>query len=1014
MKLLLILFLIFPFLTAQKSTQTLLLPNDLKVLLISDPTRFQSSVCIQVPVGSSYDPPHISGIAHLLEHMLHMRSKKYPIEDFYRNILALFKGTSNAMTSDITTTYYFITNDERFEDFEKISDIFSRFFIDPILEKENVEREINAVNNEYEMDLVSNDYRFQELMRDLSNENSTFRHFSVGNQEKLDHKKKDITKELQLFFDKYYSSHNMNLVIYSYHPIEDLKKIASIFAEIPNKKNHWTYPKHLNFLGEKTAKTPIKYMPFPKKLRNRLVSYESIGNLNTLAVIFPLQNNLVKINGKVSKPVDFLINLLRYKGKKGLFETLKRKDLITDYSVSHLKEFVNLNLLIVKFELKTQDFKKKLEVLKGFFSFIRKLRGVRIGIYKKLAFRQYLEETYIKDKGFQEELFDYMNIFKEFGDFNIKIQRNAKNFLQYKSKVFKKYVKFMEKPENSLLIFTEKMNKKAGFARLARFLGTKIEEKRGNLGDFDLESLFELKEAILPEKKILTTTSQSLNLRLKASKVSFEPRKGSFFDTTMKFYFKSSKNPKKLLETIRPIVKSKTFSISQAYFPTNFSMISQCPSISLQKYGIDLLNSDDFYVEIDRKEFFNKLFYGKQWTFDLKPHKVLNKTCWLAEKYSDFYDLVKPLVFNEKVKLWFLTDRIMEIPKIAAIFEISLKKETSRVFLMVFILLFEEKFSGDINEIRENWGNLNINAKRNKVFLRFFGYSDKFQAVVRKIFELLKKMSFGIEEFEKSKEIIGEKLDLMMKDSKMNLLSLYFRRLFMRNAELPFEVKEMLNQIEFKDFEGFIEEFKTGFRVKGLIIGNIIESDIRKLGSFLKKSLPKPEKALKTNSPKRKHINFTNKSLEYFELSDNKKDKNSGILNIYVKKGYSPWDMRLLKALVDIFHNRAFYYLRTKKQLGYKVFSKIYSNKDFAGLGILIQGSRHNPLEMDQEIENFIRSFKKYIHNPKNRSLFENKKKKDKKQTKTLFFRDYSLNDRAENLWRIGLSHEKKKKSRKD
>jgi len=236
----------------------------------------------------------------------------------------------------------------------------------------------------------------------------------------------------------------------------------------------------------------------------------------------------------------------------------------------------------------------------------------------------------------------------------------------------------------------------------------------------------------------------------------------------------------------------------------------------------------------------------------------------------------------------------------------------------------------------------------------------------------------------------------------------------MRNAELPFEVKEMLNQIEFKDFEGFIEEFKTGFRVKGLIIGNIIESDIRKLGSFLKKSLPKPEKALKTNSPKRKHINFTNKSLEYFELSDNKKDKNSGILNIYVKKGYSPWDMRLLKALVDIFHNRAFYYLRTKKQLGYKVFSKIYSNKDFAGLGILIQGSRHNPLEMDQEIENFIRSFKKYIHNPKNRSLFENKKKKDKKQTKTLFFRDYSLNDRAENLWRIGLSHEKKKKSRKD
>ena len=235
----------------------------------------------------------------------------------------------------------------------------------------------------------------------------------------------------------------------------------------------------------------------------------------------------------------------------------------------------------------------------------------------------------------------------------------------------------------------------------------------------------------------------------------------------------------------------------------------------------------------------------------------------------------------------------------------------------------------------------------------------------------------------------------------------------MKNAELPFEVKEMMNQIEFKDFEGFIEEFKRGFQVKGLIIGNIIESDIRKIGNFLKKSLPKPEKALKTNSPKRKHINFTNKSLEYFELSDNKNDKNSGILNIYMKKGYSHWDMRLLKALVEIFHNRAFYYLRTKKQLGYIVFSKIYSNKDFAGLGILIQGSRHNPLEMDQEIENFIRSFKKYIHNPKNRSLFEEKKKKAKKQTRNSLFLDYSLNDRAENLWGTGLSQEKKRKSKK-
>ena len=401
-----------------KVTHTLTLPNGLKVLLISDPTLSTSGLSLQVSVGSSYEPPSIPGIAHLLEHMLHMRSKKYPLEGFYKHNLALHKGICNAMTSDITTTYYFTINEPEYAPFDKISDIFAHFFIDPIIEPENVNREINAVNNEYENDLVSNGWRFQELLRDLANENSSFRHFTIGNSEKLDVKKFDITRELQVFFEKYYSSHIMTLVIYSHHNIEDLLKIANNFIEIPNKIEKWTFPKHLEFLRKNKAKTPKKFMAFPKNLRNRMAIYEPIGDLNTLSIIFPLQNNFVKLNNKISKPVDFLIQLLKFKGKNGLFDVLKKKKLISSFSVNNLEKFVNLNLLVLKFELNTKVFNKKIEVLREVFNFIRNLKkSVKLSIFKKIGLRNYLEGVYSKNRDFQDELFEYMRVFKHFGLF---------------------------------------------------------------------------------------------------------------------------------------------------------------------------------------------------------------------------------------------------------------------------------------------------------------------------------------------------------------------------------------------------------------------------------------------------------------------------------------------------------------------------------------------------------------------------------------------------------------------
>lgn len=46
------------------------LPNNLKAMLVSDPTTEKAAAALSVKVGASSDPKQASGLAHFLEHMV--------------------------------------------------------------------------------------------------------------------------------------------------------------------------------------------------------------------------------------------------------------------------------------------------------------------------------------------------------------------------------------------------------------------------------------------------------------------------------------------------------------------------------------------------------------------------------------------------------------------------------------------------------------------------------------------------------------------------------------------------------------------------------------------------------------------------------------------------------------------------------------------------------------------------------------------------------------------------------
>ena len=99
------------------------LPNQMKVLLISDPDSELGGVSIDVGVGSWNEPKNLPGLAHFLEHMLFMGSKKYPNVSEFNDFVSQNGGSYNAMTANQNTNYFFSISSFALE---KAADIFSR------------------------------------------------------------------------------------------------------------------------------------------------------------------------------------------------------------------------------------------------------------------------------------------------------------------------------------------------------------------------------------------------------------------------------------------------------------------------------------------------------------------------------------------------------------------------------------------------------------------------------------------------------------------------------------------------------------------------------------------------------------------------------------------------------------------------------------------------------------------------------------------------------------------------
>ena len=166
-------------------------------------------------------------------------SKKYPDSEHYFKIITENNGHFNAYTDKEITNYFF---DIHYSEFENALDIFSRFFIDPLLSSEKIDKEINAVNSEYEKNLISDNKKKSQIFAFLAKKENPLHRFSTGNTFSLKNQSEiynlNLQDELKKLHQKFYTADKMKLVVYTRDSIDDIEYlIENKFSEIKKASN---------------------------------------------------------------------------------------------------------------------------------------------------------------------------------------------------------------------------------------------------------------------------------------------------------------------------------------------------------------------------------------------------------------------------------------------------------------------------------------------------------------------------------------------------------------------------------------------------------------------------------------------------------------------------------------------------------------------------------------------------------------------------------------------------------
>lgn len=349
--------------------QAIRLENGMVVLLVSDPQAVKSLSALVVPVGSLQDPEPHPGLAHYLEHMVLMGSKKYPQSDALADYLKMHGGSHNASTAPYRTAYYLeVENDALEGAVDRLADAVA----EPLLAKKYSDRERNAVNAELTMARARDGMRMAQISAETINPAHPGARFSGGNLDTLSDKPgSPVHEALLAFHQQYYSGNIMKAVVYSNKPLSELAELAAkSWGRIPNKN----------------ISAPVVDVPVvTDKEKGILLHYVPVMPYKAVRVEFRIENNSDKFRSKTDELIAYMIG---NRSAGTLSDWLQSRGLAEGVSAASDPAVTgNSGVFAISVSLTDKGLENRDEVVAAIFSYLNSLRekGIDKRYFDELA-----------------------------------------------------------------------------------------------------------------------------------------------------------------------------------------------------------------------------------------------------------------------------------------------------------------------------------------------------------------------------------------------------------------------------------------------------------------------------------------------------------------------------------------------------------------------------------------------------------------------------------------------------
>ena len=271
---------------------SIVLDNQLEVVLVSDPTIEKSAAALSVGVGSFQEPKEFGGLAHYLEHMLFLGTASYPDVGDYSEFVSRNGGTQNAYTQLDHTNYMVAVNNNAYAEALKR---FSGFFYEATLDEHYADKERNAVHSEWSMKSPNDWVMLNQLDGLTLNPAHPISQFNWGNLNSLvDKPDSKLQDALLNLYNTYYSANLMKAAMISNLPLAEMEKLArEYFGKIPNKN---------------TPKPIITAPVVTKDNVKKIIHYGPQAEMKQLRINFVIDNNAEQFAVKPNGFVNYILN----------------------------------------------------------------------------------------------------------------------------------------------------------------------------------------------------------------------------------------------------------------------------------------------------------------------------------------------------------------------------------------------------------------------------------------------------------------------------------------------------------------------------------------------------------------------------------------------------------------------------------------------------------------------------------------------------------------------------------